>query len=120
MPGLKHVVDWNSIAPERSRPLPRLEDCNFYHCMSFPDGEEITRRGWDLRGRYQKYIGGVDVAGKTVLDVGTATGFLAFSAEQAGALHVTAVDASGSNEFERVPFADALFNKDRELWCRNN
>jgi SAM-dependent methyltransferase len=118
MPDLKHTVDWNSIDPERRWPLPSRENCSFYHCMSFPDGESIDKAAWDLRGRFPRYIGGVDLAGKTVLDVGTASGFLAFSAEQAGARHVTAIDASGPDEFERVPFADALFNKDRTLWCR--
>ncbi len=120
MPDLKQIVDWNSIPAERPRPIPQRENCHFYHCMSFPDGESIDRIHWDLRGRFQQYIGGVSVAGKTVLDVGTASGFLAFAAEQAGARRVTAIDASGSSEFERVPFAGALFNQDRWLWNRNN
>jgi SAM-dependent methyltransferase len=120
MPNLKQFIDWNSIIAELPRPIPSRVDCDFYHCMSFPDGEVVDGIHWDLRGRFQRYIGGVNVAGKTVLDVGTASGFLAFAAEQAGALQVTAIDASGSNEFERVPFGDSLFYQDRGLWCRNN
>lgn len=96
--------------------MPRRDDCDFYHCMSFPDGEAIDRVHWDIRERFQRYIGRVDVTGKTVLDVGTASGFLAFSAEQAGASRVTAIDASGSNEFERVPFSRSTFYADRSQW----
>lgn len=52
-----------------------------------------------------------------MLDVGTATGFLAFSAEAAGA-RVTALDAAGADEFQRVPFRDSLYHKDRSAWIR--
>ena len=49
-------------------------------------------------GTYQKAImnNSIDFSGKTVLDVGTGTGILAFFALQAGAAMVYAVDASNS------------------------
>ena len=60
------------------------EQCDFYHTMAFGGGE--VRRGvWDLRGRERSYLGWVDVEGLRVLEVGTATGHLAFHMEERGA-----------------------------------
>jgi len=64
--------------------MPSRDDCDLYHCISFPDGEANDGIHWDLRGCFERYIGGINVAGKTALDVGTASGFLAFTAEQNG------------------------------------
>ena len=71
----------NLFAPPRF--VDRLEDCFFYHAMDLP-GFGLVPAHWDLRGRFDEYIGGVDVRGKSVLDVGTATGFLSFEAEKRG------------------------------------
>ena len=40
---------------------------------------------WDLRGHESAYLGGVDVAGKRVLELGPATGYLTFYMERMGA-----------------------------------
>ena len=40
----------------------------------------VVHGQWDLLGKFEEYVGGVEVAGKSVLDVGTATGFLSFEA----------------------------------------
>jgi SAM-dependent methyltransferase len=40
---------------------------------------------WDLRGKENEYLGGVDFQGKRVLDVGTSSGFLTFYMESQGA-----------------------------------
>jgi release factor glutamine methyltransferase len=42
--------------------------------------------------RFARFIGGLDLAGKDVADVGTGTGILALAAARAGARHVTALD----------------------------
>lgn len=102
------------FAPEQPWPVPELSDCYFYHSIDLPDGTSIQGY-WDIRGRFEQYIGGYPLAGKTVLDVGTATGFLAFSAEAAGG-RVTALDARGSEDFQRVPFRDSLYHRDRSAW----
>jgi len=44
-------------------------DCFFYHTMDLPDFGEV-RGHWDLRGRFNEYIGGVDLTAKSVIDVG--------------------------------------------------
>lgn len=106
------------LDPIRPRPPgapPPREACAFYHSLDFPDGESVTGH-WDLRGRFDAYVGGVALAGKTVLDVGTASGFLAFSAEAAGA-RVTAFDALDAGEFDRVPFHDSRHHLDRAGWA---
>src|SRR5216684_7251056 len=56
----------------------------------------------DLRGRFDEYIGGIDLRGQTVLDVGTASGFLSFEAERRGAT-VFSFDADGPERIQVVP-----------------
>ena len=91
----------------------------FYHTIEFPDGS--TAEGhWDICGRFDQYIGRYPIKGKTVLDVGTATGFLAFSAEKAGASHVTALDVRGADEFRRIPFRDSQYQINRAAWIALN
>lgn len=99
------------FASETPWPLPRKEDCVFYHSMTYPDGETIDG-AWDLRELFAQYIADYPIRGKTVLDVGTAGGFLAFEAERAGA-EVTALDAFDASEFERIPFANTIYQDDR-------
>jgi hypothetical protein len=104
------------FTPVKPWPLPARDECFFYTCMDLPDGEAIEGANWDIRGRFETYIGGVDVAGKSVLDVGTASGFLAFSAEAAGAARVMAVDALHAQEFHRVPFQGSPYTERRRKW----
>jgi SAM-dependent methyltransferase len=82
---------------------PALEDCYFYHCMDIP-GHGTVPGEWDLRGRAHEYLGGIDVSGKRVLEVGTASGFLCFEMEQRGA-EVVACDLSPAQSWDIVPFA---------------
>jgi hypothetical protein len=79
-----------------------------------PGGETLTG-AWDFRGRFDQYIGGYPIAGKTALDVGTAGGFMAFSAEQAGAT-VTSLDCRHAIEFDRIPFRGGLAHIERRDW----
>src|SRR5262245_24558392 len=65
----------------------------FYHTMDLPGiGTVGEGNGRDLRGRFDEYVGNVNLSGKTLLDVGTASGFLSFEAEKRGAI-VTSFDA---------------------------
>jgi hypothetical protein len=68
--------------------IPAIEDCKFYHAMDLPQ-IGFVQGAWDLRGRFDDYIGGVGLKDRSVLDVGTASGFLSFEAEQRGAQPVT-------------------------------
>jgi 2-polyprenyl-3-methyl-5-hydroxy-6-metoxy-1,4-benzoquinol methylase len=84
--------------------------------MELPDGEVIPGY-WDLRGRFDEYIGGVPLRGKSLLDVGTATGFLAFEAEKRGA-QVTAFDIDSGAYQTNVPFVGYTYHEDRDRWIR--
>ncbi len=67
--------------------LPKLEECWFYHVMDLPGLGTIEHPGsWDLRGRFDEYIAHTPISGKTLVDVGTASGFLSFEAEKRGAI----------------------------------
>lgn len=79
------------------------EQCYFYHSMNFPDGSSVIG-DWDLRDRFEEYTGEVRLGGKVVLDVGTASGFLAFEAEKRGA-QVISLDMPVDGDWDVVPFA---------------
>jgi hypothetical protein len=86
---------------------PSLEQCEFYHVIDLPGiGPQGGPISWDLRGRFADYTAHVDVKGKTVLDVGTASGFLTFEAERNGAT-VTSYDVAGPEQWQYVPYPDA-------------
>jgi len=64
--------------------------CYFYHTTELP-GHGVYKGEWDLRGRESAYLGSVDFAGKSVLEIGTASGHLCFWMENQGA-EVTGLD----------------------------
>lgn len=93
-----------------------VSDCVFYHSMDLP--ESGSQEGhWDLRGRFDDYISRIPVGGKSVLDVGTASGFLSFEAEKRGA-KVVSVDASSPIHWDRVPFIDSMHALDYGAWLK--
>jgi SAM-dependent methyltransferase len=94
---------------------PALDDCLFYHSFTFPKGKSVDGL-WDIRGRFADYIGNVALAGKSVLDAGTASGFLAFEAERVGAKSVVALDGMSTADFERVPFRGDDYQENRAAW----
>jgi hypothetical protein len=86
----------------KQRATPAFEDCCFYHSMSLPGYGEVKGQ-WDLRGREKEYLGQVDVAGKNVLEIGTASGHLCFWMESQGA-DVLAYDLSPEQDWDIVPY----------------
>src|SRR5829696_8935405 len=84
------------------------EGCFFYHTMELPTFG-VVHGQWDLRGKFEEYVGGVDVAGRSVLDVGTATGFLSFEAERRGAARVVSHDMSDVRQQTLLPFREKLY-----------
>lgn len=92
------------------RVLHEKDDCFFYHSMEVPDvpaasGKRTIAGVWDLRGRFDEYVGGVEFAGRSVLDVGVATGFLSFEAERRGAAEVVGIDMPATDRPQYVPYA---------------
>jgi hypothetical protein len=95
------MLDLTIYAPPRE--ITSLEDCTFYHTMDIP-GHGVVQGHWDLRPNVNKYLGGVDLKGKRVLEVGTANGYLCFHMERQGA-DVVAFDLSHEYPADVVPFA---------------
>lgn len=78
-----------------------LNECYFYHTVDLP-GYGLIEGEWDLRRGIRNYLGGVDVAGKRVLEIGTSSGFVCFHMERAGA-DVVAFDLSDAHAIDIVP-----------------
>lgn len=87
---------------------PRLgvsrDDCYFYTHMETPDGGLIPG-DWDLRHCVDAHLGFSDFAGRRVLEIGPASGFLTFAMEDRGA-DVTAVELGGNYLGDVVPHHD--------------
>lgn len=88
-----------SLAAERADLT--LEDCTFYHSTTLSDGTEMSGP-WDLRGHEHEYLGGIDVAGQRVLEIGPASGSVTFWMEEQGA-DVVAFDAGYDRSVDVQP-----------------
>ncbi len=96
------------------RVVEGLGSCGFYHTMDLP-GFGTVEGEWDLRAGVETYLGHVDVRGKRVLDVGTASGFLAFTMEARGA-DVVAYDLPPGEDMDIVPYAGDDLERQRAAW----
>src|ERR1051326_7708352 len=102
--------DMDDRSPTFAEPRsPAFEDCYFYHSMDIPNHGEV-RGDFDLRGRESDYLGHVDLAGKTVLEIGTASGHLCFWMERQGA-RMVAYDLSEKHEWDIVPYSRLDFTE---------
>ncbi len=90
------------------REIEQLADCAFYHFMDLP-GVGTVGDHWDLRPTIDDYLGHFDFAGKRVLDVGAASGFLSFEMEKRGA-DVVSFDIPDGTQWNYVPFAQPGFD----------
>ena len=89
-----------------------LADCDFYHSMIIPGVGEIIGL-WDLRQTVDDYLGRIDFAGKRVLEIGPASGFLTIEMERRGA-DVVAVELREGVGWDFVPFP----GRSRSQACR--
>ena len=89
-------------AQSKGREDADLSDLVWYHAVELPDGT-VLPGAWDLRGHEPAYLGGVDVAGKRVLELGPATGYLTFYLERMGA-EVVAFEAGFDVSIDVLPF----------------
>jgi len=85
------------------RHVAALDECWFYHTTDVP-GLGNVAGDWDLRGGVDAYLGGIDLRGKRVLELGTASGFLCFEMENRGA-EVVAFDLAPGIAPDVLPFA---------------
>jgi hypothetical protein len=92
-------------------------ECFFYHEMELPASGR-QRGVWNLIGRFDDYVAGTNLARRTVLDVGTASGFLTFEAERRGAV-VTSLDAGDPDQIDQLPHRDGDYVRDYPRWRAN-
>lgn len=107
----------------RPRVVNDIEECYFYHSIELP-GYGLMKGDWDLRHSWQDYLGNEDLAGKRVLEMGTASGFLCFQMEKQGA-EVVAYDLSENDEWDVVPYGgqaqpDIVANRKTMIKMINN
>ncbi|HKY43027.1 MAG TPA: hypothetical protein VJM50_08015 [Pyrinomonadaceae bacterium] len=96
-----------------------ITECIFYHTMDIP-GHGIVQGEWDLRSDISRYLGGVSLTGKKVLEIGPASGFVTFCMERMGA-EVVAVEIDEHVVWDVVPFRDvnaAKYVEDRRTGMR--
>jgi SAM-dependent methyltransferase len=86
-------------APEK---VEDVADCYFYHTMELP-GYGVINGDWDLRHGVDDYLGNVTFAGKRVLEIGPASGFLAFEMEKRGA-EVVSIEVTAEHAWDFVPY----------------
>jgi hypothetical protein len=112
-------MEYNSEEPpvQVSFAVPRLnvrqEDCFFYHVCDIPGVGQVGGH-WDLRPNVDDYLGRFDFAGRSVFDVGTASGFLTFEMEKRGA-EVVSFDVANARLTQIVPFATDPCTQDELL-----
>ena len=82
--------------------VENVADCYFYHTMELP-GHGVMNGDWDLRRAVDEYLGKVGFAGQRVLEIGPASGFLAFEMEKRGA-DVVSVEVTAEHGWDFVPY----------------
>ena len=83
--------------------IPPLSQCYFYHTTTIPTQGTIEGE-WDLRPNIDAYLGAFAFSGKSVLDVGAATGLLTFHIEKSGG-SVVSYDLSEAQGWDIVPLS---------------
>ena len=80
-------------------------DCYFYHSIELP-GLGLQVGHWDLRNDIEAYLGHQSFAGRTVADVGTASGYVTFELEKRGATVISfdRVLEDRSDDVGLIPF----------------
>ena len=92
-----------------------LDDCFFYHATELSNGLVIPGP-WDLRGREHLYLGGADISGERVLELGPASGALTFFMEDEGAEVVSFdVGFDACADILPMPGIDPLIQKHAQM-----
>ena len=102
--------------------LPRnvkFEDCLFYHTVDIPN-HGVVRGQWDLRQQVDTYLGGYRFAGKRVLEIGPASGFLTCEMGRRGAdvVALEVPDDPGWISFHTYEALQPIFGRRRQGMTR--
>lgn len=91
-----------------------LSDSKFYHSFDLPS-DIFVEGEWDLRGNVDDYLGNQPFQSRSVLDIGTASGFLTFEMEKRGA-NVVSMEADSVRRINLLPFVSHPTISDYENW----
>ena len=86
------------------RDIKSRESCSFYQSFDWPDGSVVDGT-WDYRDDPEGCLGGVNFAGKSVLELGPASGYLTMPMERLGA-DVVCIDTDPDYAWDVVPRRD--------------
>jgi len=99
----------------RFEPLT-VERCHWYHQVPAADGSRLPG-AWDLNGSESVYLGGVDLAGRRVFELGPATGHLTWWMEREGA-DVVAFEAGLDCHNDLIPYGREVTEEIRDSAMR--
>jgi hypothetical protein len=119
---LKLATGTNEVKIAIPQEVLSVGDCYFYHVVDLPGHGVIdTLSSWDLRGRFSDYLGGFDIRGKSLLDVGAASGFISFEAERMGmgAREVYGFDADSPERLNLVPYSEIPSESPRWFYTKS-
>jgi len=88
------------------------EGCYFYTTIDIP-GFGLMSGDWDLRDGIEDYLGREEFAGKRVLEIGPASGFVTFEMERRGA-DVVSVELAESVGWDFAPYPEDILKPHRE------
>jgi hypothetical protein len=105
------------------RRVMTLDECHYYHTIELPE-IGLVRGDWDLREGEAAYLGGVELAKRSVLEIGPASGFMTAYMESRGAT-VTAVELGTEDQWDIVPqrthdLSDIWVHRPRIMDCLRN
>lgn len=100
-PAERHPESGSGELYATPRQVSGVDDCLFYHTMDLP-GHGTVQGCWDLRDHWDEYLGGIELHGKRVLELGTASGDVCFYMERQGA-EVVAFDLAPDRLWDFVP-----------------
>lgn len=92
------------ISLESPMKVSSPKECAWYQTFDWPDGT-VVRGRWDYRHDVDGYLGRIDYSGKSVIELGPASGFLTRAMEKRGA-DVTCIDTGVDAPWDVVPRLD--------------
>jgi hypothetical protein len=100
---------------EKALEVADPKECAWYQTFDWPDGRVVKGR-WDYRKNVDDYIGQMNFAEKSVIEIGPASGYITYAMEQRGA-RVTCIDTDPDQPWEIIPRRDrdtALYYEERK------
>jgi len=95
------ITDYVTCWPEDDL---KIEDCYWYHGYDFTRSVPQIEPDYYLEHDLHHFLLPEDMAGKSFLDIGTASGFFSFEMEKRGAVDVVSFDLAPDEEPDQIPY----------------